>query len=240
MSGKIFISYRREDEPGFALALFVRLEQSFSAERLFMDVEGGIKAGEDFTRVLEKQVSECDVMLALIGRSWLKATDENGRRRLDNEHDFVRIEIESALKLGKWIIPVLLHKAEIPSAEALPKSLQPLTRKNAVMLTQHRFKADAQGLITEVERALAKVEQARQEQGETNARRVLIIRPFGVKEDRSGNRIDFDLVQRDLVEQALSKFGLESGRQLNIETLGLIPILRLSDRLLPNRVARWT
>lgn len=214
MSGKIFISYRREDEPGFALALFVSLDQSFSAERLFMDVEGGIKAGEDFTRVLHRQVSECDVMLALIGRSWLKATDENGRRRLDNEHDFVRIEIESALKLGKLIIPVLLHKAEIPSANALPQSLQPLTHRNAAMLTQQRFKADAQGLITEIKKALAEVEQARH-----NARRVLIIRPFGVKVDRSGNQIDFDLVHQDLVEPALNGFGLESGRQLDISTL---------------------
>jgi hypothetical protein len=116
---------------------------------------------------------------------------------------------------------VLLHKAEIPSADALPKSLQPLTRRHAVMLTQHRFKADAQGLITEVEKALAEVEQARQEQGETNARRVLIIRPFGVKEDRLGNRIDFDLVQKRLVEPALSTCGLESGKQLDVSALGL-------------------
>jgi hypothetical protein len=53
MLGKIFLSYRRADESGFALALFGRLEQSFPAERLFMDVEGGIAAGHDFVRVLE-------------------------------------------------------------------------------------------------------------------------------------------------------------------------------------------
>jgi hypothetical protein len=45
MTAKIFLSYRREGEPGFALVLFSRLEQSFAPERLFMDVEGGITAG---------------------------------------------------------------------------------------------------------------------------------------------------------------------------------------------------
>jgi len=45
MAGKIFLSYRREDTVGFALALFGRLEQSFPSENLFMDVEGGIGAG---------------------------------------------------------------------------------------------------------------------------------------------------------------------------------------------------
>jgi hypothetical protein len=107
MTGKIFLSYRREDEPGFALALFGRLEQSFPSERLFMDVEGGIAAGQDFVRVLEDEVSSCDVMLALIGSKWLTATDEMGRRRLDNPQDFVRIEIESAIRFGKRVIPVL-------------------------------------------------------------------------------------------------------------------------------------
>jgi hypothetical protein len=163
MLGKIFISYRREDDPGFALALFGRLEQSFPTERLFMDVEGGIKAGEDFVRVIEEQVNACDVMLALIGPKWLMAVDEMGQRRLDNPQDFVRIEIESGLRLGKRVIPVLVHKTEMPRADALPEPLKPLARRNAVGLTQDRFKADAQGLITALEGALAEAEVTRQQ-----------------------------------------------------------------------------
>src|SRR5262249_48413701 len=161
MAGKIFLSYRREDEPGFALALFGRLEQSFPSERLFMDVEGGIAAGQDFVRVLEDQVSSCDVMLALIGPKWLTAMEPTGLRRLDNPQDFVRIEIESALRLGKRVIPVLVHKTEMPRADAWPEPLKPLARRNAVGLTQERFKADTQGLITALEGALAEAEAIR-------------------------------------------------------------------------------
>jgi TIR domain/WD domain, G-beta repeat len=161
MAGKIFLSYRREDAAGFALVLFGRLEQSFPAGSLFMDVEGGIGAGQDFVRVIEEQVNACDVMLALIGPDWLAVTDEAGRPRLENPEDFVRIEVESALKFGKRVIPVLVQKAEMPRARALPETLRALARRNAVGLTQERFKADAQGLIKALEDALAEVEEAR-------------------------------------------------------------------------------
>jgi hypothetical protein len=161
MTGKIFLSYRREDTAGFAQALFGRLEQSFPAESLFMDVAGGIGAGQDFVRVLEEQVSACDAMLVLIGPNWLTVRDGIIRRRLDNPRDFVRIEVEAALRLGKRVIPVLVQSAEMPRADALPEPLKALARRNAVGLTQERFKADAQGLIKALEDALREVEEAR-------------------------------------------------------------------------------
>src|SRR5271156_2027182 len=108
MTSKIFINYRRGDEPGFTQALLGRLEQAFPAERLFIDVDN-IPPGEDFVRVLEAQVAQCDALLAVIGKGWLEATDERGGRRLDNPNDFLRIEIESALRLNKRVIPVLVH-----------------------------------------------------------------------------------------------------------------------------------
>jgi hypothetical protein len=154
MAGKIFLSYRRKDEQGYALALFTRLEQSFSPERLFLDVEGGIAPGQDFVQVIEDKVNACDVMLVLIGPKWLPVTDEMGRRRLDNPQDFVRIEIESALRLGKTVIPVLVGNTEMPRADALPETLKSLTRLQAVVLAERRFGADAQGLIKQLENTL--------------------------------------------------------------------------------------
>jgi hypothetical protein len=71
-------------------------------------------------RVIEDQVSACDVMLVVIGSKWLNVVDETGRRRLDNPQDFVRIEVETALRLGKRVIPLLVHQTEMPHADALP------------------------------------------------------------------------------------------------------------------------
>jgi WD40 domain-containing protein/TIR domain-containing protein len=162
MPGTIFISCRRGDEPGFAHALYARLEQAFPAKQLFIDVEGGLPAGVDFVEVLEAQVAQCDVLLALIGQEWLTARDDTGGRRLDSPDDFVRIEIESALRLGKRVIPVLVNKAEMPRATDLPSLLQPLARRNAVRLTQERLEVDVQGLIVTLQVALREAEVARE------------------------------------------------------------------------------
>jgi hypothetical protein len=153
MTGKIFINYRRGDEPGFTHALLGRLEQAFPSEHLFIDVDN-IPPGEDFVHVLDSQVARCDAFLAVIGKGWLDAEDERGSRRLDDPSDFVRIEIESALRQGKRVIPVLVHDARMPRPDELPETIRPLARRNAVRLTHERFRADVQGLVKALQGAL--------------------------------------------------------------------------------------
>jgi hypothetical protein len=158
--GNIFINYRRDDDPGFAHALFGQLEHNFPAEQLFMDVDY-IPAGADFVQVLETEVAKCDVMLALIGKNWLDARGQHGVRRLDDPADFVRIEIEAALSQGKLVIPVLIHGAQMPRPEDLPEALRPLARRNAIRLTHERFKDDVRGLVKSIQRTLQEAKQIR-------------------------------------------------------------------------------
>jgi tetratricopeptide (TPR) repeat protein len=173
MAGKIFINYRRGDDPGNTGRLFDRLQEVFASDQLFMDVDN-IAPGLDFVRVLEEQVGQCDALLAVIGKGWIDARDDKGARRLDNPEDFVRIEIESALKQNKRVIPVLVGDTHMPRPEELPEAIRPLARRNAVRLSHERFRADAQGLIKALQRVLeefdalrqADVEVARQAQAE--------------------------------------------------------------------------
>ena len=79
--------------------------------------------GLDFVRVLEEQVGQCDALLAVIGKSWIDARDATGARRLDHPEDFVRIEIESALKQDKRVIPVLVGDTRMPRPEELPEKV---------------------------------------------------------------------------------------------------------------------
>ncbi|MBK6717102.1 MAG: toll/interleukin-1 receptor domain-containing protein, partial [Burkholderiales bacterium] len=88
MSGKIFISYRRSGSPKDANLVFHHLSSVFGAEQVFMDVSG-IRPGDDFVEVLEQQLADCTVLLALIGPDWLQARNEHGERKLDDEDDFV-------------------------------------------------------------------------------------------------------------------------------------------------------
>jgi hypothetical protein len=149
----IFINYRRADDPGTAGRLFDRLSEVFSRDALFIDVDD-VPAGEDFVRVLDEKVARCDVVLVVIGRGWLHARDAAGRERLADQDDFVRIEIEAALRHGKRVIPVLVNGAQMPRPEQLPEALQPLTRRNAVRISHERFAADVQGLVKTLQAAL--------------------------------------------------------------------------------------
>src|SRR5215469_4681140 len=125
MAGKIFINYRRDDSPGTAGRLHDRLAQTFGRNNLFMDVDH-IPAGVDFVEYLHSQVAACRVFLAVIGRNWLDAKDDDGRRRLDNPDDFVAIEIAAALSRDIRVIPVLVDGALMPKARDLPEPLKPL------------------------------------------------------------------------------------------------------------------
>ena len=68
------------------------------------------------------------------------AADKDNRRRLDDPDDFVRIEIEAALKRGVRVIPVLIDGAAMPRASDLPDSLKKLVRRQYVEVSHSRFK----------------------------------------------------------------------------------------------------
>jgi hypothetical protein len=143
---KIFISYRREDTSGYAGRLLERLSSEFGGENVFMDLED-IQPGTDFVEAIQHAVGSSDVLIVLIGKRWLMATDESGRRRIENPQDFVRIEIESALARGLRVIPVLINQTVMPSASELPEQLASLARCQAHELSDRRWDYDVDQLV---------------------------------------------------------------------------------------------
>ena len=151
---RVFINYRRDDSPGSAGRLYDRLAEEIPSEHLFMDVDA-IAPGVDFVTAIEQAVRSCDILLVIIGRSWLTATDKAGRLRLDDPKDFVRLEIATALAHDVRVIPVLVDGATMPAATDLPADLQALVRRNAVELSHQRFAADTRGLARALVRSQA-------------------------------------------------------------------------------------
>jgi hypothetical protein len=151
--GKIFISYRRRDDPGGAGRLFDALNEAFAPDRLFLDVDS-IEPGQDFGDVIEDRIAKSAVLLAVIGQHWVDASDDRGNRRLDNPQDYVRVEIEMAMKQDKRVIPVLIGDAKMPAAEVLPESIRKFARHNAVMLRYERFHDDIANLVGALKRAM--------------------------------------------------------------------------------------
>ncbi|QPC82188.1 TIR domain-containing protein [Phototrophicus methaneseepsis] len=151
--GRIFINYRRQDSEGYVGRLYDHLVQQFGVDDIFMDVDS-IAPGADFVQVLEDAVASCDVFLAMIGPQWATIEDGNGERRLHQWNDFVRLEIASALKQQKWVIPVLVGQAQMPSPDMLPDDLQAFVRRNAIELSHQRFGHDVEKLIRAIKEAM--------------------------------------------------------------------------------------
>jgi hypothetical protein len=149
---KIFLSYRRSDSQDVTGRIYDALTERFSKQVVFKDVDS-IPLGKDFRRVLERAIKGADVIIAVIGPSWATATDAAGQRRLDDPDDFVRLELERALELGKPVIPVTVSGAPMVAAADLPPSLQALPFQNGLPVRPDPdFHNDMTRLIAALER----------------------------------------------------------------------------------------
>jgi hypothetical protein len=158
---RIFISYRRMDQAGFAGRLFDWINRDPELEdSAFMDVDG-IAAGQNYEQVLRDRLANCDIVIAIIGDRWLSAADESGQVRLMQEHDIVRHELVAAFSMGKRVMPVLVDNTRHPTASQLPEPLHPLVTCQSLMLTHRTFDADAPRIISEAKEALRQAEASR-------------------------------------------------------------------------------
>ena len=151
----VFISYRREITAGEARALFNELLGKLGKNSVFMDVDS-IALGRDFRGALQKTLESCDLMLVLIGKDWADVKDEEGRIRLQNPGDFVRLEIEAALKRDIVVTPILVQGAHMPAPEQLPADIRDLVYRNGFELSHNRWESDFAEMIRRLNLDIAK------------------------------------------------------------------------------------
>ena len=132
---KIFISYRRQDSAGVAGRIYDRLCAHFGKGAVFMDIDN-IPFGVDFREHIDAAVGQCDVVLAVIGPRWVGKAFI--RRRIDEPKDFVRVELESALRRNLPVIPILIDNAGMPGEADLPPSLTRLSFRTAIEVDHGR------------------------------------------------------------------------------------------------------
>lgn len=128
----IFISYRRSDLSLEADWLYHLITTFFGAHSVFFDREE-IEGGKRWDDTLRTCVSSANIVLILIGPKWLTAQLESGRRRLDDEDDWVRREVIAALdayrinKEKRWIYTLLVNDSTLPPEDWLPGALSELS-----------------------------------------------------------------------------------------------------------------
>jgi hypothetical protein len=153
--GKLFISYRRDDAPGDARGICDRLGRSFGEANVFMDVDR-LLAGQRFDRELEKALSKCDVLIAVIGTRWMELLSACAR---DGKRDFVRDEIAAALKRDIVVIPVMTgreaHMPALPLPDDLPENIRELVLYQKQNIAHETFGRDAAELVAAIKAVLA-------------------------------------------------------------------------------------
>jgi uncharacterized protein (TIGR02594 family) len=127
---KVSISYRRSDSEAITGRIFDRLIRHYGRRSVFRDIDN-IPVGVDFRSHVQKILQKSDILIAVVGPDW-RGSRGKGASRIEDENDQVRIELETALKKGIPVIPVLVGRSEIPSSAQLPKSLKPFSFRNAV------------------------------------------------------------------------------------------------------------
>jgi len=151
---RIAISYRRSDSQDITGRIFDRLVRQYGKHTVFRDIDS-IQPGIDFRTQISDALSATDILLVVVGTRWL-GRGEGGANRIDNEADPCRIEVETALRRGIPIIPILVGGMTMPEVDELPASLKDFAYRHAVTVDGGRdFDHHVEGLIGALDRFFA-------------------------------------------------------------------------------------
>lgn len=152
---KIFISYRRSDSQHITDRIYDKLSSNYRDNDLFMDIFS-IDLGVNFAKAIETTLAECAVVLVVMGDTWAKVRDKKTNQlRLFDEEDFVRKEVEYALRNPEiTVLPLLVSGASMPTFSELPKSMSDLAQmKGYEIRPGHDFHDDMRSIISEIRKA---------------------------------------------------------------------------------------
>ena len=141
----LFVSYRRSDAAPHALALKLELESQFRAAQVFVDTHH-IQGGDRWPREIEMALNAAKVVLPIVGQSWVGPTPEGGRR-IDDSNDWVRKEIELALRLKpEAVIPLFVDGVKAVPTD-LPESCNELGFKHGIHIDLNTWHASVDTLV---------------------------------------------------------------------------------------------
>src|SRR5689334_23060908 len=97
---RIYISYRRSDNAAVAGRIADRLTQVLGRANVSTDFDDP-PHGMRFVTHIENALRMVDVVVLIVGERWAMSTNQYGFSELFDTGDFIRLEIEAALRLNK-------------------------------------------------------------------------------------------------------------------------------------------
>jgi len=116
---RITISYRRDDSLDITGRIFERLAAHYGRESVFRDIDN-IPPGADFRKHINVVLDDSDIVLAIVGPRWIGP--RANQSRLANAADPVRVEIETALRKDRPLIPVLVQRPGCRGSSNCPRA----------------------------------------------------------------------------------------------------------------------
>lgn len=143
----VFINYRGADEPWVANWLCSALAARLGSAEVFLDSRS-IPVGEDYARLLLNKVRTCGVLLVVIGSDWY-ASGPAGRL-VDDQDDWVRREIATALAEGVRVIPLLVGDTPELVPDDLPPDIRPLAGLQCLRLRPRDAHVDIPRVVDDI------------------------------------------------------------------------------------------
>jgi hypothetical protein len=150
---KVFLSYQRNGAHPDVARVVEALKRAHGPQS-FVDAPPVRAAGSAYRMLVENAMRECIGTAVIAGPEINRPPDVLGRGPLDDSDDPLRIELEAALKIHKFMVVIaLVGGAQLP--EALPASLRPLWQRGALhMGAAESFEADSGYLSEAIRRML--------------------------------------------------------------------------------------
>jgi O-acetyl-ADP-ribose deacetylase (regulator of RNase III) len=143
MGSSVFISFRRKDQAGYAALLDRELTIEFGTDAVFQSTRS-IEPGQDFVATVLTRLAASAVVLAVIGPEWLR------HLRPDDDTDWVRRELATALGQGIPVIPILVEDATMPAEAEMPAELAALSRCHYLRLNHRSLTSDMARIVAVV------------------------------------------------------------------------------------------
>ncbi|MFI5535051.1 toll/interleukin-1 receptor domain-containing protein [Nocardia sp. NPDC051900] len=143
---EIFLNYRIVDSVYAVNEISKQMARHLGRARVFRDVDS-LALGRLYARRIRRALEECDTMVSVIGSYWLDARDERGLRRIDDDRDWVRMELVTAFARGIPVVPVLLDDTSLPSPDQLPADIRALSQSQYWHIRYRTVEEDVRGLL---------------------------------------------------------------------------------------------
>jgi TIR domain-containing protein len=146
---RIFLSYRSEDD-GYAAALLDEKLSGVIGQQNIFRASRSVEAGENYSEAIMAALRDCHTVIVIIGPTWQEHIQKSGDNEPSTQDDWVRIEIATALRNKKRVIPLLLSRTPRLTARDLPQDISGLAYNQYLKFELRNLEMDLARLVAKL------------------------------------------------------------------------------------------